>query len=436
MHNGIVCYTFAHAFPFRPPGPTAGKGGGTIRPPRTDRSDTQPTGVTEMTRRLCAKIAGLLPVICLFLLCVGWPPPSAGAEPIRIGAFLSVTGPASFLGEPELKTLEHYVGRINEQGGVLGRPLELIHYDVQHHANRAVTFVKRLIYRDQVDLIIGGTTTGTTMAAVPFIERAEIPFISLAGGRVIIEPVKRWVFKTAHTDRLAVRRIYEDLNERGLSNLGLLSGSGGFDKSCRENVLDLADTYSITIVADETHGAGDTDMTPQLTRIRNSDGVEAFLYCGFGAPTSIVARNFRQLAMDIPHYQTHGSGSQRFIEGADGAAEGVRLPAAAVLVAEYLPDDNPQKPVALAYKQTYEATFDEPVSTFGGHAYDGLFLAVDALERAGSTDKEAVRTALEQTTRLIGADGIFTMSPTDHMGLDTGSFLMVEVRDGTFQPVR
>lgn len=388
-----------------------------------------------MIRRLNRLLAGLLPVLGVALLLSAFGQPATGAEPIRIGSFLSVTGPASFLGEPELKTLEFYVERINEQGGVLGRPLELVHYDVQHHADRAVTFVKRLIFRDCVDLIVGGTTTGTTMAAVPFVERAEIPFISLAGGQVIIEPVKRWVFKTAHTDRLAVRRIYEDLNERGLAKLGLLSGSGGFDKSCRENVLDLADEYGIAIVADETHGSGDTDMTPQLTLIRNTEGVEAFLYCGFGAPTSIVARNYRQLGMDIPHYQTHGSGSQRFIEGAEGAAEGVRLPAAAVLVADRLPDDDPQKPVALAYKQTYEATFNEPVSTFGGHAYDGLFLAVDALKRAGSTDKEAVRAALEQTTRLIGADGIFTMSPTDHMGLDTQSFLMVEVRDGAFVPL-
>jgi len=359
--------------------------------------------------------------------------PANAAEPIRIGAFLSVTGPAAFLGQPEARTLEYYTAQINAAGGVLGRPLQLIQYDVQDDTKRAVTFAKRLIYSDQVDLLIGGTSSGTTLAVIPLAEEAKIPFISLASAIAITEPVKRWVFKTAHTDRLAIRRIYEDLKARNLSHLGLLSGSGGFDKSCHANALEQAPNYGITVVADETHGSGDTDMTPQLTRIRAAAGIEAFLYCGFGAPTSIVARNVRQIGLTLPHYQTNGSASEQFIAGAEGAAEGVRLPAAAVLVAEQLADDNPQKAVALAYQTTYREQFKETVSPFGGHAYDALHLALDAIKRAGSTDKEAVRSALEQTRRFIGADGIFTITPSEHMGLDTESFLMVEVRDGKFK---
>ncbi len=363
------------------------------------------------------------------------PPGGSAAEPIRIGAFLAVTGPASFLGAPELKTLEMYIEEINGAGGVLDRPLELIAYDAQHDAKKAVTFVKRLIFQDRVDLIIGGSTTGTTMAVIPLVERAGVPFISLAGASVIIDPVKRWVFKTPHTDRLAVARVFEDMVARGLSGIGLLSGSGGFDQSCRGNAKALAEVHGLTVLADELHASGDTDMTPQLTRIRTTPGVDAILYCGFGAPTSIVAKNLRQLGIDLPHYQTHGSASQKFIDGAGAAAEGTRLPAAAVIVAEQLPDDNPQKAVGLAYREAYEARYQEPISTFGGHAYDALMLAVGALERAGTTDKEAVRTAIETTERYIGADGIYTMSPTDHLGLDTESFVMVEVHDGGWRLV-
>ncbi len=362
------------------------------------------------------------------------PGATRAADPIKVGSFLAVTGGASFLGDPEKKTLEMYVDKVNAGGGVLGRKVELTLYDSASDAKSALTFVKRLIEQDKVDVIIGGTTTGETMAVINEVEAAGIPFISLAGASVIIDPVKKWVFKTPHTDRLAVEKIFLDMKGRGLTKIGILSGAGGFDKSCHENALALAPEMGIAIVADEAHGKGDTDMTPQLTKIKNTAGVQAFLYCGFGAPTSIVAKNFRQIGMTIPHYQTHGSASPQFIQGAEGAAEGVRLPAAALLIVDQLPDTHPQKAVAGAYKQTYEAKYGAgSVSTFGGHAYDALFLAIEAIKRAGSTDREKVRTEIENTKEFIGADGIFTMSPEDHMGLDPESFVMVEVKDGDWK---
>ena len=355
------------------------------------------------------------------------------AEPIKIGTFLAVTGPASFLGDPELKTLEMYVEQVNAAGGVLGRPLELISYDAQHDAKKAVTFVKRLIEQDKVDLIVGGSTTGTTMAVIKLIEKAGVPFISLAGAGVIIDPVKKWVFKTPHTDRVAVEKIFRDMKARGLTKVGLFAGSGGFDKSCHKNALELAPGQGMTIVADESHGKGDTDMTAQLTKIKNAAGVQTLLYCGFGAPTSIVAKNYKQLGLTIPHYQTHGSASMKFIQGADGAAEGVRLPAAALLVVDQLADSHPQKQVAGAYKAAYEGRYNDSISTFGGHAYDGLFIAVEAIKRAGSTDKEKVRAEIEKTSNFIGVDGIFNMSASDHLGLDADSFVMVEVDGGKWK---
>lgn len=355
------------------------------------------------------------------------------ADTIKIGSFLAVTGGASFLGDPEKKTLEMYVDAINADGGINGKPVELVLYDSGSSAKEALTFVKRLIEQDQVDVIVGGTTTGETMAVIKEVEKAGVPFISLAGAGVIVDPVKKWVFKTPHTDRLAVRKIFDDMKARGLTNVALLSGSGGFDQSCQKNAQELAPEMGMTIVADESHGKGDTDMTPQLTKIKNTEGVQAFLYCGFGAPTSIVAKNVKQIGLEIPHYQTHGSASMKFIEGADGAADGARLPVAALLVVDQLPEDHPQKQVASAYRDAYEKKYGESISTFGGHAYDGLFIALQAIERAGGTDREKVRAEIENTKNFIGADGIFNMSPTDHLGLDTSSFVMVEVKDGNWQ---
>ena len=263
------------------------------------------------------------------------------AGTIKIGSFLAVTGGASFLGDPEKKTLEMYVDKINAEGGVLGKQLELIVYDSGGSPKKAVPFAKRLINDDKVDILLAGSTTGATMAVIPIVQKAGIPFISFGGAGVIINPVKKWVFKTPHTDTLAVQKIFTDMKSRNISKIGLLSGSGGFDKSCRKNVVALAPGAGMTLVADETHGKGDTDMTAQITKIKNAAGVQAMMYCGFGAATSIVAKNFKQLGATIPHYQTHGSASKSFIKNADGGAEGVRLPAAALVVVDALPESHP-----------------------------------------------------------------------------------------------
>jgi len=358
------------------------------------------------------------------------------ANTIKIGSFLAVTGGASFLGDPEKKTLEMYVDKINADGGVLGKQLELIVYDSGGSPKKAVPFAKRLINDDKVDIILAGSTTGATMAVIPIVQKAGIPFISFGGAGVIINPVKKWVFKTPHTDTLAVQKIYTDMKARGISKIGLLSGSGGFDKSCRKNVQKLAGGAGITLLADETHGKGDTDMTAQITKIKNASGVQAMMYCGFGAATSIVAKNFKQLGASMPHYQTHGSASKSFIKNADGGAEGVRLPAAALVVVDALPDSHKQKKVASAYKKMYESKTGSEISSFGGHAYDGLMIAVEAIKRAGSTDKAAVLAEIEKTSNFIGVDGIYTMSPTDHLGLDEASFVMVEVSGGDWKMLK
>ena len=357
-------------------------------------------------------------------------------EPIRIGSFLSVTGPAAFLGDPEQKTLELYVEKINAAGGVNGRKLQLTVYDSAGDAEKARAFAKRLIEQDKVDLIVGGSTTGETMAVVPLVEQAQIPFISLAGAVVIVEPVKKWVFKTPHSDRQACERIFGDMKARGTTKIALISGAGGFDKSMRGQCIGVAKNHGIEIVADEAYGAGDTDMTAQLSKIKNTPGVQAVLNAGFGQGPAIVTKNYKQLGIAAPLYQSHGVASKGYIQLAGDAAEGVRLPAAALLVAETLPDSDPQKAVVLGYKRDYESRYKSDVSTFGGHAYDGLMIAVQALKKAGSTDKAKVRDAIESVRGLMGTAGVFNYSPADHVGLDVSGFRMLEIRKGDWTLAR
>ena len=349
---------------------------------------------------------------------------------VKIGAVLSVSGPASFLGDPEKKTLEIYVAEINAKGGVNGQKLQLVIYDDAGNAENARTFATRLVEEDKVVAMVGGSTTGATLAMIPVFEDAKIPFISLAGAIQIIEPVRAWVFKTPHTDKMACEKIFADLKSRNLTMIALISGTDGFGKSMRDQCVAVASKAGITIGLEESYGPRDNDMTPQLTNIRNKAGVQAVVNPGFGQGPAIVTRNYRQLGITLPLYQSHGVASKQFIELAGPAAEGVRLPAAALLIADKLPNNDPQKPVVVNYSRTYQEKTGQAVSTFGGHAYDGLMILVAAMQRAKSADKAKVRDEIEQTKGYIGTGGIVNMSPTDHMGLDLSAFHMLEIKNG------
>ena len=354
------------------------------------------------------------------------------ADPIKIGSFLSASGPAAFLGDPEKKVLELYVDKINAAGGINGRPLELIVYDDGGRADKALSFAKRLLSNDRVDVIVGGSTTATTMASVKLIDGAGVPFISLAGAVVIIDPVKKWVFKTAHTDRMAAEKVMQDMKKRGLSRLALLSESSGFGKSGRAQTLLAADLMGIEIVADETYGPKDTDVTAQLTNIKGNADAEALLVFGFGQGPAIVTRNYQQLGMTTPLYQSHGVASKAFLDLTGDAAEGMRLPVTGVLIADQLPA-GPQRAVLEGFIADYSAKYGSEPSAFAGHAYDGLYLMVEAIKRAGTSDKASVRDALEATEGFVGITGEFNFSASDHMGLSLDAFHMVEIRNGAWQ---
>lgn len=357
------------------------------------------------------------------------------ADAIKIGAVVSATGPASFLGDPQQKTLEMYVQKINAAGGVLGRKLELVLYDDASDANKANAFTRRLIMQDEVDVILGASTTGSTMAMVPQAEAAKVPMISLAAASVIVEPVKPWVFKMPHSDRMAAEKVLGEMKQRGFTQFALLSDTGGFGKSGRTETLKLAGTLGLKVAEDQTYGEKDTDITPQLTRIKSSPA-QAILVFGTGQAPAIIARNYQQLAMKQPLYTTHGQASTEFIRIAGKSSEGIRMPSPALLIAQALPDSDTQKKVSVAYAKDYESQAKTDVSTFGGYAHDALFLLVDAIKRAGGTDKQKVRDAIEATNGFVGVSGIYKMSATDHMGLDVSAFRMVEVKEGVFKEVR
>ena len=372
---------------------------------------------------------GIIALVVLALLAVT--KAHSQKEPYKIGAVFSVTGGGSFLGDPEKKTAEMIAEEINRQGGINGHPIELLIYDDETDATKCNLSVKKLIKKDEVPVIIGPTTSGTSLAVVGVAEEAQIPLISCAASYKIVTPVEshKWIFKVAGSDSHVVGKMYDYMKAKGIKKVAIMTVSDGFGASGREELLRLADENGITIVADERYGPQDTDLSAQMTKIRSTQP-QAIVNWSIG-PTQILAiKSWRDLAMDsIPLYQSHGFGNLKNLELAGKAAEGVLLPLARVNVGDLLPDNQPQKKVIMEYAKAYEARYKEPVSSFGGHAWDSMNLAVAAL-RAVGPDPAKIRDHIENTKGFVGMHGIFNMSAKDHNGLSKDDLEMIVVKDG------
>lgn len=359
-----------------------------------------------------------------------------GKAPIKIGAYLSVTGPASLLGSGEMKTLELYVDLLNKQGGIDGRKVELFAYDDETDAAKANTLVKKLLGNDQVHAIIGGTTTGATMSAVPLVEKAEVPMLSLAGGSVIVDPVKKYVFKMNHTDAVAVTKVLDHMVAQGYKNIGIIAGTDAFGRAALVAAQRVAPEKGIKILRDEAFNPKDTDMTAQLTKLQAEPGIQALLNLGFGEPAVMVARGYRQLGMKLPHYGTHALASDSFVKLAGVAAEGMIMTNGAILVGDQLAANDPQRGVVQAYVKTYRDKYGEAPSFFGGNALDALMLIKHAVEKSGSNDPKKLRDAIEKAGSYVGVTGEFRITAADHVGLGANTLKVVQVKDGKWLLLR
>ncbi|MDI6686951.1 MAG: ABC transporter substrate-binding protein [Desulfobacterales bacterium] len=350
----------------------------------------------------------------------------------KVGAVFSVTGRASFLGDPEKKTVEMLAEKINATGGIKGKKLELVIYDDEGDATKCNLAVEKLITRDKVCAVIGPSLSGPSLAVISVAEKYETPLVSCAASYKIVYDEKtgkpyKWVFKTPQSDSMAVEAIYTHLKNRGINKIAIMSVTSGFGASGRSELIRLAPEFNMNIVADEKYGPKDTDMTAQLTKIKGV-APAAIVNWSIGPTQVTVTRNWRDLGMaGITLYQSHGFGSRKNIELASGAAEGVFCPLGACNIAELLPANHLQKSVTMDYMKNYMAKHNEPLSSFGGHSWDALMLVVDALKSVGC-DKAAIRNYIENQKGFVGQHGLFSFSPDDHNGLTKDAFKMVIVK--------
>jgi branched-chain amino acid transport system substrate-binding protein len=380
----------------------------------------------------------------LSMLCFGALVSLAGAsDPIKIGAFFSLSGPAAAIGTPTKLVTQMVVEKINKEGGINGRPLELVIGDTESEPTKAVMVAKKFVNVDKVAAIIGPDRTDLGMAVKKLIEEAQVPTVMTVGGDPVIMGggplgTYKWVFKSPQRSSTAVEKLYGYLKKEKLNKIALITASDGFGKDGKGWLEKTAPNFGLTIVADESFNPKDTDMTAQLTKISSSNP-DAIVCWTIGPAGAIVSKNAKQLNIKTPLFQCHGLPDPKYVELAGPASEGNMMPSTKLMAWQQLPDTDPQKAVIKEFVHLYNDVynFDKqfPINTHSGYAWDAIYVVADAMKKVG-TDPDKLRDAIEQTKGHVGVSGIYNLTPEDHNGLGTDSMILVRVKDGKWELVQ
>lgn len=356
------------------------------------------------------------------------------AEGYKIGSILSVTGPAAFLGEDMKAGMELAIEEINAKGGVGGRKIEWVFYDAESQTAKGINATKRLLTQDRVDMIVGGgNMSGMALAMVPMAEKAGIPFISTEGSMQIVTPVeeRKWIFKSTVDDDQVMERLADYFAKKKIGKVAFLADASGFGQSAVAQMQKTAASRGLDVIY-ESFNPSDTDLTPQLTRIKDS-GAGAII-CWTVTPAGVVfIKQAQQLGLDkLTLIHSYGFVDQRYMELAGDAAKNLLLVSVKFPVGKDLPDSDPSKARILAVTKAFEQKFGRKPNQFVAQTYDAIYLAAQALEKGGQ-DKEKVRTALTAISGYDGVGGVFRFSPTRHSGLSKTDLVLVRYENGEFR---
>lgn len=359
--------------------------------------------------------------------------PAYAKDTVRIGSILSVTGPAAFLGEDMKAGMELAIEEIKASGGISGKQVDWVFYDAESQTAKAINATRRLISQDGVDIIVGGgNMSGIALAMVPLSERARIPFISTEGSMAIVTPVKdrHYIFKSTVDDDQVINRVLDYFDKKGIKRAALLADSSGFGQSAVEQMKRLAPDRKFEFQY-ESFNPADTDLTPQLTRLKNAN-VQAII-CWTVTPAGVVfIKQAKQLGLDkLTLVHSYGFVDQRYMKLAGDAVGNLLLVSVKFPVGPDLPDDDPIKNRIMELRKRFEAKYGRAPNQYVAQTYDAIMLAKIALEKAGK-DKSKMVSTIESVHGYKGVGGVFNFSSERHSGLAKDDIVMLNYHDGAF----
>lgn len=343
------------------------------------------------------------------------------AEPIKIGYLAALTGDNAQYGITEVNMAKLVVQDVNAQGGVLGRPIELVPYDTKTRNEDAVNAVRRMIESDGVCAIVGANTSGINIATAPIAAKGQVPQISTLGTNPLVTvdskgDVRPYSFRICFTDpyqgALAAELAYNDL---GKTKAAILYNVGSdYAHGFREFFIDSYTKLGGEIVADEGFRETDVDFRAQLTTIKNS-GADMLLLPGLGKDMALAIKQAQELGLNAT------------IIGGDGYAEFMKEIAGTAMIGTYWINhtylgDPEMAPVFARYKDVYNDECKEFVN--GTMAYDAMTWLIDAINRAGKAEGAAIAKALEETKGLKLHHATLTIDPATHNPVNKAGIIL------------
>ena len=353
---------------------------------------------------------------------------------IHVGVILSLTGPGASLGIPEEKVIKLWSSELG------GQKVKFTILNDNSDTSTAAKSTMRLITEDKVDLIIGSSVTPTSLAIVEAAGAEKVPVISLAGGGAIVLPQdgpRRWAFKLSPTEVISTSRVMDHMGKAGLKTMATIGVANSYGDGFLKTVEALAPTKGIKVLASEKYNANDQSVTAQVLKVLSSSP-DAVYILSSGTPGALPHIELIQRGYKGHIYQTQGVANADFLRVGGKALDGSFMTVAPVLVGDQLPDSNPIKKVAIDFLKKSDANFGvQNRSLFGATAWDALLIADaatrDALKVAkpGTVEfRSAIRDSIEHLKGYVGSEGVYTMSPQDHNGVDDRSQVMVKIENG------
>jgi branched-chain amino acid transport system substrate-binding protein len=349
------------------------------------------------------------------------------AKTVKIGAIYPMTGSASFLGIPEERALRMRLDEINKAGGVNGHKLELVVYDTEGNGTKAVQQLRRLIESDKVDVVFGPSSSGEALQTIELVNEAKVPQIAHGGTEKLVTPTTKYVFNSVPTDRVAISYVLSFFKKKGYKTIAFMSSADGYGQSGKNVLESLLPEYGMKIATAEEFNRQDADITAQVLRARQSGADAMLVWSALPAPT-IIARNAHAVGYDKPIFVGYGAASNDLVEKAGPAAEGLYISSFRLLAPGSLSENDPVRPVTMKIYADYLARYKDAPANFAQHSYDAALILESAIKSIkGPVNRETLRDAIEKVN-VVGANGHFKFSPTNHGGLDSSSNPLVMLR--------
>jgi branched-chain amino acid transport system substrate-binding protein len=354
---------------------------------------------------------------------------------VKVGVIYSATGPTAVVGIPQKNSVALLPRKIGDA------TIEYVQYDDASDPTQAVQVAKRLITEQNVDALIGPSGSPNAMAVLPLVAESGVPMLAPVGTPAVVLPMdekKRWVYKTTQNDGLIADAIVSHMKKNGVKTVGFIGFNDPYGESWLKEFTAQVQKAGIALVATERYLRSDQSVTGQAVKLIAAKP-DAVLVAGAGGPTVLPHTTLVDLGYKGKIYQTHGAATPDFIRLGGKKVEGGYMAASLMLVLDEIPNSHPSKKVAQGYIAAYDKLYGSKPATFGANVYDaGLMLqraVPEALKKAKPGTPEfraALRDALEQTRELVGAQGVYNMTPQDHSGFDARGRVMMTLRDGTW----